>query len=157
MKIQFESSLLPVLSEPLFAFPSQVLNGVPNNQLQQAPNSEFAISTILTDSLFDVLPRAFNWVLTYQFQRGPPSRIRSRAQQSSLFQRLSDDPLFSPSEAAAYIGVTEGTLSVWRCNKRYDIPYIKVGRLVKYRKSALDDWLISRTTQINDVLNEEQP
>lgn len=155
MKIKFESLLSTVFSETLFAFPSGVLNGVPGNQLQREPQSEFAVSTILTDSLLAVLPRAFNWVLTYQFPRGPPSRIWSKAPQSYL-QRSSADPLFSPSEAAAYIGVTEGTLSVWRCNKRYDIPYIKVGRLVKYRKSALDDWLVSRTTHTNNV-NEEQP
>lgn len=58
---------------------------------------------------------------------------------------LSVDPLLTPSEAAAYLGVTEGTISVWRCTRRYPIPYIKIGRLVKYRKSALDDFLSQRT------------
>lgn len=53
--------------------------------------------------------------------------------------------LFSNAEAAAYIGVTERTLEVWRCVKRHVIPYIKVGRLVKYRKADLDRWLASRT------------
>lgn len=51
------------------------------------------------------------------------------------------DPLLTPSEAAAYIGVTESTLSVWRCVGRYDIQFVKVGRLVRYRKSALDAFL----------------
>jgi len=55
------------------------------------------------------------------------------------------DPIFTPPQTANYIGVTENTLSVWRCTKRYSIPYIKVGRLVKYRKSNLDTWLESRT------------
>ncbi len=55
------------------------------------------------------------------------------------------DPLFTPPEAAAYIGVTENTLSVWRCVGRYAIPFIKVGRLVRYRVSDLDAWLESRT------------
>jgi excisionase family DNA binding protein len=57
----------------------------------------------------------------------------------------STDPLLTPAEAAAYIGVTESTLSVWRCVQRYDIQFIKVGRLVRYRLSALDSWLESRT------------
>ena len=57
----------------------------------------------------------------------------------------SADPLFTPPEAAAYIGVTENTLSVWRCVGRYNIPFVKVGRLVKYRKSALDAFLDRRT------------
>jgi excisionase family DNA binding protein len=48
-------------------------------------------------------------------------------------------------EAAAYIGVSPHTLEMWRSNKRYDIPYIKVGHLVKYRRTALDAWLERRT------------
>jgi excisionase family DNA binding protein len=58
------------------------------------------------------------------------------------------DPLLSTPEAAAYLGVTEGTISVWRCTRRYPIPYIKIGRLVKYRKSALDAFLAKRTVGI---------
>ncbi|WAR44286.1 helix-turn-helix domain-containing protein [Methylomonas rapida] len=56
-----------------------------------------------------------------------------------------DDKLLDNTEAAAYIGVTPRTLEVWRCTKRHTIPFIKVGRLVKYRKSALDAFLDSRT------------
>ncbi|HRB97387.1 MAG TPA: helix-turn-helix domain-containing protein [Nitrosomonas sp.] len=64
---------------------------------------------------------------------------------SSVIKNQPTDPLLTPPEAAAYIGVTENTLSVWRCVGRYNIPFIKVGRLVKYRKSALDAFLVSRT------------
>lgn len=64
---------------------------------------------------------------------------------AQILKHQSTDPLLPPLEAGAYIGVTENTLSVWRCTKRYAIPYIKVGRLVKYRKSDLDAWLESRT------------
>jgi excisionase family DNA binding protein len=62
-----------------------------------------------------------------------------------ILKNQSTDPLLTPPEAAAYIGVTGNTLSVWRCVGRYNIPFIKVGRLVKYRKSALDAFLDSRT------------
>ncbi|OAI14216.1 excisionase [Methylomonas koyamae] len=55
------------------------------------------------------------------------------------------DEILGNSDAAEYIGVTPRTLEVWRCTKRYQIPFIKVGRLVKYRKSALDAFLESRT------------
>ena len=53
--------------------------------------------------------------------------------------------LLNNDQAAAYIGVTPRTLEVWRCTKRHQIPYIKVGRLVKYRKSALDAFLDQQT------------
>ena len=43
--------------------------------------------------------------------------------------------------AAEYIGVKPGTLQVWRSTKRYPLPYLKVGRLVRYRQSDLDAFL----------------
>lgn len=55
------------------------------------------------------------------------------------------ESLLTQEQAAEILGVTPGTLSVWRCTKRYNIPYIKVGRLVRYRKSALDSFLDRRT------------
>ncbi len=64
---------------------------------------------------------------------------------ASILKNRSSDPLFTSPEAAAYIGVSENTLSVWRCVGRYAIPFIKVGRLVRYRRSDLEAWLESRT------------
>lgn len=55
------------------------------------------------------------------------------------------NPLLSAREAANYLGITEQTLATWRCNKRYGIPYVKVGRLVKYRQSSLDTFLDNQT------------
>ena len=55
--------------------------------------------------------------------------------------------LLDNKEAADYIGVKGSTLEVWRSTKRHCIPYLKVGRLVKYRQSDLDVWLASRTVQ----------
>jgi excisionase family DNA binding protein len=55
--------------------------------------------------------------------------------------------LLSSYEASTYLGVSPGTLEVWRCTKRYAIPFIKVGRLVRYRKSALDNFLQQQTVE----------
>nr|WP_081355805.1 helix-turn-helix domain-containing protein [Nitrosospira multiformis] len=74
-----------------------------------------------------------------------PLRVLIPAPNDPLVKSQASDPLLKPAEAAEYIGVTESTLSVWRCTGRYDIPYIKVGRLVRYRKSALDAFLHRRT------------
>ncbi len=52
---------------------------------------------------------------------------------------------FDTRAAATYLGVTAGTLEVWRCTGRYKIPYTKVGRHVRYRRVDLDRWLESRT------------
>ena len=58
---------------------------------------------------------------------------------------MSDDQLLNSRQAADYLGIAVETLNVWRCTKRYNLSYIKVGRLVKYRQSALDAFLESRT------------
>ncbi|WP_082885697.1 MULTISPECIES: helix-turn-helix domain-containing protein [Methylomonas] len=55
------------------------------------------------------------------------------------------DAMLDNAAAAEYLGISTGTLDVWRSTKRYAIPFIKVGRLVKYRQSALDAFLESRT------------
>lgn len=53
--------------------------------------------------------------------------------------------LHANKSAAQYLGIEPGTLNVWRSTGRYDLAYIKVGRLVKYRQSVLDAFLMDRT------------
>lgn len=48
-------------------------------------------------------------------------------------------------EAAEYLGIAATTLAIWRCTNRYQLPYIKVGRLVRYRPSDLDAFMAART------------
>lgn len=68
----------------------------------------------------------------------------SRDSTTPIISNHSSD-LLNNEQAAAYIGVTPRTLEVWRCTKRHQIAFIKVGRLVKYRKSALDTFLDQQT------------
>ena len=53
--------------------------------------------------------------------------------------------LVSPADAAATLGVTAATLAIWRCTRRYPLPYVKVGRSVKYRAADLEEFIRSRT------------
>lgn len=55
-----------------------------------------------------------------------------------------ENNLLTTKQASEYLGITVGSLAVWRTTKRYNIPYIKVGALIKYKKSDLDQWLESR-------------
>lgn len=54
------------------------------------------------------------------------------------------DPLLTEAQAAEFLGVKPASLQVWRSTKRYPLSYIKVGRLVRYRQSALQAFLASR-------------
>ncbi len=56
--------------------------------------------------------------------------------------------MMTREQAAEYIGVKPQTLAMWLSTKRYSIPVIKVGRLVRYRRSDLDAWLLARTVGV---------
>jgi excisionase family DNA binding protein len=64
---------------------------------------------------------------------------------------MNNRDLLSTSEAANYVGTRPHTLEVWRASGRYKLPFLKVGRLVKYRRADLDAWLESR------VVNADAP
>ena len=49
--------------------------------------------------------------------------------------------LLTRREAAAYLGVSEQTLAIWKCTGRYNLPYIKIGRLIKYKRQDLDAFI----------------
>lgn len=53
--------------------------------------------------------------------------------------------LVDERQAATLLGVSPGTLAVWRSTGRYSIPFVKIGRNVRYRKGDLDAWIESRT------------
>lgn len=55
------------------------------------------------------------------------------------------ESLLTEMQAAEILDVSPGTLAVWRCTKRYKIPYIKIGRNVRYSHTALQEWLASST------------
>ncbi|HCA00441.1 MULTISPECIES: helix-turn-helix domain-containing protein [Stutzerimonas stutzeri subgroup] len=50
-------------------------------------------------------------------------------------------------QAAVALGIKASTLSVWRSTGRYNLPYMKVGRLVRYRLSDLAEFLARRTSE----------
>jgi len=50
--------------------------------------------------------------------------------------------LLTRREAAAYLGVAEQTLAVWKCTGRRTLPFVKIGRLVRYRKADLDAFIL---------------
>ena len=73
----------------------------------------------------------------------PPSTF------TELLNRHSD--LLTREQAADYLGVTSRTLAVWACVKRYSLPYVKVGRLVKYRRTDLDEFISRRTITQQEI------
>lgn len=55
-----------------------------------------------------------------------------------------EDGLLDPKVAAAYLGLAVLTLADLRC-KGGGPKFCRVGRLIRYRRSALDAWVNSRS------------
>ena len=54
-----------------------------------------------------------------------------------------------PAETATLIGVLPGTLALWRCTGRGNLPFTKCGRKIYYSRRAVATWLAARTGTSN--------
>lgn len=61
------------------------------------------------------------------------------------------EELLTRKQAAHYLGIAASTLAIWASVKRYNLPYIKVGHLVKYRRKDLDAFIVNRTIQHKEI------
>lgn len=71
--------------------------------------------------------------------------------------RPSKAGLMSRKDAAAYLGVAEITLAIWRSTGRYNLPVYKIGRLAKYKASDLDAFISSRMLKGSSASCPELP
>ncbi len=53
--------------------------------------------------------------------------------------------LLTADQAAEFLGIKPQTLSIWRSTGRYSLPFVKVGRCVRYRREDLNRFLAERT------------
>jgi excisionase family DNA binding protein len=67
--------------------------------------------------------------------------FRRRQKTTAVEMSLNDDPLYSRNEAARYLGLKPHTLVVWAVEGKHDLPFSKIGRSVRYRKSDLDAFI----------------
>lgn len=58
---------------------------------------------------------------------------------------LTGEELLNEAAVAEMLDVTTGTLQVWRSTKRYPLPYVKIGRNVRYPRSGVVKFIESRT------------
>ncbi len=58
-----------------------------------------------------------------------------------------DDDLLDENATAQDLDVAPGTLAVWRSTGRYNLPFIKIGRNVRYRRGDVIAWRKRRTRE----------
>jgi excisionase family DNA binding protein len=57
-----------------------------------------------------------------------------------------DQDRLTRTQAAEYLGLRNAdTLAVWATTKRYNLPFVRIGRKVYYRRSDLDKFIERRT------------
>jgi excisionase family DNA binding protein len=66
----------------------------------------------------------------------------SEKNQRDISRRARRAPvLLTAEETAEILGVKPQTLAVWRCAKRYKLPYVKLGRTVRYRLDDVESFI----------------
>ena len=53
--------------------------------------------------------------------------------------------LLAPREVAEILGISVATLAVWRCVQMYDLPWVAVGRAIRYRREDVVAFVERRT------------
>jgi excisionase family DNA binding protein len=55
--------------------------------------------------------------------------------------------LLTAEEVAELLSIRPQTLALWRSQKRYGLPYYKIGGMIRYKLSDIEKWLESRTVR----------
>jgi len=55
------------------------------------------------------------------------------------------EKLLTTDEAANFLGVKSWTVRSWCCERR--IPFVKVGRLVRFDRKRLERWILENTIE----------
>jgi len=61
------------------------------------------------------------------------------------------DVLLDERAAAEFLGLRPNTLSVWRCSRRYPLPWVRIGSRVRYRFRDLEAFVRARTVGAEDA------
>lgn len=63
-------------------------------------------------------------------------------------KETADDSYISLEDAAAYLNIKPGTLRKW-IKQKEDLPAHQIGKLWKFKKSELDEWVRSGKSATN--------
>ena len=81
-----------------------------------------------------------------------PTDTEQAVSVSALLDGQAAADLLDEQAAARLLDNSPGTLSVWRSTGRYNLPFIKIGRNVRYRRADLEAWLEKRTRETGSTV-----
>ena len=61
-------------------------------------------------------------------------------------QKISGKPprRLTTKQAAEFLNLHPGSLAIWRCKRRYNLPFVKIGKKIFYYEADLVAWEKSR-------------
>lgn len=62
--------------------------------------------------------------------------------------KQNEPKLMNIEEAASYLGIKLSRL--YTATRRRELPFMKVGRLVRFDKNQLDEWIKDQHTEVKD-------
>lgn len=63
--------------------------------------------------------------------------------------------LLTEARTAELLALTNPkTLAVWRCTKRYALPYVKFGRTIRYRRKDVEAFIEAHSVQMHGVASK---
>ena len=68
-------------------------------------------------------------------------------------EQQSDECLMTPTEVAKYLHVSKSF--VYKLIQGSAMPYLKVGRILRFRKSEVDQWMADRTAAHSKKADEQ--
>ena len=74
---------------------------------------------------------------------------------ANIYKEMMDDPFLDTQEVSKIIRVTPSTLCVWRCHGEGP-DWVKMGRLVYYKTSAIRTFIEANSVTINTKTEENK-
>ena len=71
----------------------------------------------------------------------------------SLFEETFDRAIFN-GYVAGYLGIKAPTLRSWIKNPKNEVPAHKIGRLWKFKRSEIDEWVNSGKSGYSSVISQ---
>lgn len=58
---------------------------------------------------------------------------------------ISENQLLTRADTARHLNISPQTLACWASNKRYRLPYVRIGRRVMYRLKDIEEFIERNT------------
>lgn len=69
-------------------------------------------------------------------------------------RQVGAERLLAPGDVAAMLGVTPRAVEAWR-GRRVGPAYVRVGRVIRYRRADVEAWVASRTESGGGLVSAE--